>query len=92
MKDPFAQLLAHTDRMIQILEADRADPERAARELSAYQEKHAAELDRLKQAASELMQKDPMRVAGASSLYGLKSAELDARTREMEAARKTRAP
>lgn len=84
-KDPNAQLLAHTDRMIQILKDNQADPGKAVQELASYQAKNRAEIERLKQTLGESMQKDPMRAAAVSSIYGMKSAELDVLTKEMEA-------
>ena len=83
--DPYARLLAHTDHMIAILQDNRDDPEKASRELAAYQEKHRAELERLKQALADLMQKDPMKAAAVSAVYGLKSAQLSTLTEEMAA-------
>ncbi|HYD40223.1 MAG TPA: hypothetical protein VEB43_05295 [Anaeromyxobacter sp.] len=87
-KDP-STLLAHLDRMIAILEDHRADPDRATRELTAYEEKHRAELERLRQALAEVMQRDPMKAAAVSAAYGLKSAQLEAMA--AEAAAKARA-
>ncbi len=89
-KDSYAQLLAHTDRMIQILEENREDPDKAYRDLMAYQEKNKAELDGLKQALGEFMQKDPMKAAAVSAAYGLKSAKLATLTDEMAARSKPR--
>ncbi len=84
-KDPLAELIAHTDRMIEILKKNGDDPEKAVRELAAYHEKNQAEVERLKQAAGEAMKKDPMKAAAASSLYGMRSAELAALTEETTA-------
>ncbi len=89
-KDPYAQLLAHTDRMIQILKDNQADPAEASRELTAYQEKHQAELERLKQALADFMQKDPMKAAAVSAVYGLKSAELATLTEQVTARTRAR--
>jgi hypothetical protein len=89
-KDPATQLLAHTDRMIAILEEHREDPDRATRELAAYREKHQAELERLKQAFSEVMQKDPMKAAAASATYGMKSTQLEAMAAEAAMKAKSR--
>lgn len=88
-KDPYVRLLAHTDRMIEILETNRGDPDEAARELDAYREKHGAELERLKQALGEYMQREPMKAAAVSAVYGLRSAKLATLTEELAA--KTRA-
>lgn len=84
-KDPNVQLLAHIDRMIAILKDNEADPPKAIRELTAYQEKNKAEIERLKQHLGDFMQKDPMKAAAVSSVYGMRSAELDSRTHELEA-------
>ncbi len=89
-KDPYAQLLAHTDRMIQLLEENREHPDKAYGELMAYQEKNQAELERLKQALGEFMQKDPMTAAAVAAAYGLKSARLATLTEEMAARAKPR--
>jgi hypothetical protein len=89
-KDPYVQLLAHTDRMIELLETNRADPDEASRELNAYQEKHGAELERLKQALGELMQREPMKAAAVSAAYGLRSAKLATLTEELAAKRRAR--
>ncbi len=89
-RDPYAQLLAHTDRMIQILKDDRDDPDKASRELTAYQEKNKAEIERLKQALADFMRKDPMKAAAVSAVYGLKSAELATLTEEMAARTRAR--
>jgi hypothetical protein len=88
-KDPYVRLLAHTDRMIQILKDDRSDPDKAARELAAYREKNGAEVEELKQVLGDFMQRDPMKAAAVSAVYGLKSAELATLTEELAA--KTRA-
>lgn len=90
-KDPVARLLAHTDRMIEILRDNQEDPEKAIKELTAYQEENNAEMERLKQAMSDFMQKDPMKAAAVSSAYGFKSAELASRTEELAAKMKARA-
>lgn len=84
-RDPVARLLAHTEAMVQILRDNEADPARAIQELTAYQQKNQAEIDQEKQAMAEYMQRDPMKAAAASSLYGMRSAELDARTAELTA-------
>ncbi len=89
-RDPYAQLLAHTDRMIQILKDDRDDPDKASRELTAYQQKNKAEIERLKQALADFMQKDPMKAAAVSAVYGLKSAQLATLTDEMTARTRAR--
>jgi hypothetical protein len=81
--DPYAKLLAHTNKMIEILKDNRADPDKAIKELAAYQEEHKAELNELKQDLADFMQKDPMKAAAVSAVYGLKSAELDSLTAEM---------
>lgn len=74
--DPSARLLAHTDRMIELLRANEADPDKAVSELAAYQAKHGAEVEELKRALSDFMQKDPMKAAAVASVYGRKSTEL----------------
>ncbi len=89
-QDPFVALIAHTDQQIKILQDDAADPAKALRELQAYQEKNGAEIERLKQDVGALMQKDPMKAAAASAVYGMKSAELDGRTKEAEAKAKAK--
>jgi len=88
--DPFAKLIGHTNQMIQILKDNKADPDKALKELAAYQEKHSAEMESDRQQVGELMQKDPMKVAAPSSVYGIKSAELDVLTRELTASAKSK--
>lgn len=89
-KDPYVRLLAHTDRMIEILKDHRDQPDEAWRELAAYQEQHQAELERLKQALGDFMQRDPMKAAAVSAAYGLKSAELATLTEEVRARTRAR--
>jgi len=86
--DPLAGLIAHTERMTKLLRDNQAEPDKALQELAAYQQKNGAEIQQLKDQASALMQKDPMKMAAASSVYGMKSAELDGLTAELTA-RKT---
>jgi hypothetical protein len=83
--DPFVPLITRTNEMIKLLQDNKADPEKALAELAAYQEQHKAELERARQQVGELMQKDPMKVAAASSAYGIKSAQLDVLTKELAA-------
>ncbi len=82
-RDAFTKLIAHTDNMIKILQDNRADPGKATRELTAYQEEHKAEIEQLKQAVGDSMQRDPMKWAAAASVYGMKSAQLDGLTAEV---------
>jgi len=89
--DPSARLLAHTDRMIELLRANEADPEKAASALAAYQAKHGAEVEELKRAMAAFMQKDPLKAAAAASVYGRKSTELAHLTAQAEARARTRA-
>lgn len=89
-KTAATKLLAHTDAMIQILKDHEADPPAAAKELAAYQEKNQAEIEQLKQAMGEYMQKDRMAAAAVSAIYGLKSAELSSRMDQLAA--KTKGP
>ncbi len=88
--DPAAQLLVHTDRMIGILRANESDPEKATRELAAYEREHGAELARLKQAMADFMKKTPMKAAAAASVYGRKSTELEYLTAQAAARVKAR--
>lgn len=83
-KDPYVGLVAHMRAMIKILQDNEADPEKADRELTAYHQKYDAEIERLKAAAAEVLQKDPMKAAAASAAYGMASAEVDGRTHEMK--------
>ncbi len=86
--DPFAGLIAHTDRMTKLLRDNQADPDKALQELAAYQQKNGAEIQRLKDEVGALMQRDGMKVAAASAVYGMKSAELDGLTAELAAKKK----
>ena len=84
-KDPMTGLIGHTDAMIKLIEENKADPAKALQALTAYQEAHKVEIEQLKQGASELMQKDPMKMAAASATYGMKSAQLDGMAAELAA-------
>jgi ABC-type glycerol-3-phosphate transport system substrate-binding protein len=84
-KDPNATLLAHVDAMIKILADNEANPDKATRELTAYEQKHGAEIERLKQELADLMQKDPMKASGVAAAYGLRSGELEGRKAEIAA-------
>jgi TorA maturation chaperone TorD len=84
-KPATAQLLAHLDAQIKLLQDNQAEPEKALAEVAAYQEKHGPGIRQLERAYAETLQKDPMKVAAFASLYGMKSAELEGRTAEARA-------
>jgi hypothetical protein len=90
-KDPYTRLIDHTDNMIRILKDNKEDPDKAMKELTAYQASNNAEVQKLKQDVADLMQKDAMKVAAASAVYGLKSAELDTLATELTARAKAQA-
>ncbi len=83
--DPFNGLISHTEKMTKLLRDNQADPDKALQELAAYQQKNGAEIQRLKDEVGALMQRDGMKVAAASAVYGMKSAELDGLTAELTA-------
>ncbi len=79
------KLIAHTTAMLQILKDNQADPDKAMKELTAYKQQHDAEIAQLKEAMGNAMQKEGMKMAAASAVYGMRSAELDGLTKELEA-------
>ncbi len=84
-KNAYTRLLAHTERMVQILKDNDANPAAGLKELARYQDEHGAEVERLKQALGDYMQRDPLGAAAVSAAYGMRSAELSTRTEKMKA-------
>jgi peptidoglycan hydrolase CwlO-like protein len=90
--DPFAGLIAHTEKMTKLLRDNQADPDKALKTLAAYQQEHGAEIAELKHQVGTLMQKEGVKVAAASAVYGMKSAELDGLTAELQAKKTAKSP
>jgi hypothetical protein len=81
----FDKLLGHYDAMIKIMRDNKADSDKAMKELNAYQEKNKAELDQLDKDLKDYTEKNPLQAVEFLTKFAKKTEELAQVSAEMTA-------
>jgi hypothetical protein len=81
--DPYAKFISHYDNMIKIVRDNKGNPDKMQKELTAYQSKNEAEMDKLTKDMEKFAKDNPMKALEYATQIMSKTEELSKLAEEM---------